>query len=131
MIKLKPISRNQFKKEILLSKASMRWMIWYAVNKVNDISYFCYFNQIGICGACFFVFKESHIEVGILIREGFRNKGLGKKLINEIIKKKEKPVVFTVSNSNSISKSFFDNFVESGQLDSYQKGNNTIYKTLN
>lgn len=131
MIKLKPISRNQFKKEILLNKTSVRWMIWYAINKINGISYFNYFNQIGICGVCFIINKESHLEVGILIRQSFRNKGLGKKLINELIKKKEKPIVFTVSNSNSISKSFFDNFVESGQLDSCQKGYNTIYKTLN
>jgi len=130
MIKLKPISRNQFKREVLLSKASVRWMIWYAINKIDGISYFHYFNQNQSCGVCFIVNKESHHEVGILIRQSFRNKGLGKKLVNELIEKKEQPIIFTVSNSNSISKSFFNNFVELGQLDSYQKECNTIYKTL-
>ena len=130
MIKLQPLSKNQFKREILLSKTSVRWMIWYAMNKINGISYFHYFNQTQNCGVCFIINKESHLEVGILIKQSFRSKGYGKKLVNELIEKKEQQIVFTVSNSNSISKSFFNNFVELGQLDSYQKGYNTIYKTL-
>ena len=59
MIKLKPISKNQFKREILLSKTSVRWMIWYAMNKINGISYFHYFNQSQNCGVCFIINKES------------------------------------------------------------------------
>ena len=130
MVILKPISRNEFKREILLSKTSARWMIWYALKKINGISYFRYLNYTQNCGVCFIINNESHLEVGILIRQSLRNKGLGKKLVIELIDNKEQPIVFVVSNSNSSSKSFFNKFVELGQLDSHQEGYNTIYNTI-
>ncbi|HIB76681.1 MAG TPA: GNAT family N-acetyltransferase [Flavobacteriales bacterium] len=131
MIELNKISKSEFKAEILQSKDSIQWFIWYFNNRVGGIQYNSLFrNKIHI-GVCFFIEKNHSIEVGIMIKKQFRNSGFGKTIINQFIRDRKKSLIFHVSASNITSQRFFQNFVNVGKLDIRQEEKNMVFTTIN